>query len=231
MAVTSAQTLITDLARRMGYDSASSTVRVDMLRRLNNQYQEICRDHSLSFLATYGTMSLISGTTELAVPAGIDTGKAMTLGRADGKGEIEYVAIDDWFRTRIDTYAAPTQTEPSYFTIAKVSSTLTFLFKAGASGGNKTIPYIAQVFVTALADSGSSFPLLPEGFENTLLLKDAEAEERRIANEPQWEVLKAEANEVKERLYAMYRTTKDQPVPDREVKERKMSREVLAEGK
>lgn len=231
MAITTTDVLITDLARRLGHDSANGTVRADMLRRLNTSLQEIVQDHSFLFLAASGTVTLTSGTSEAAVPTTIDAGKALTLGRADGKGEMTYVPPDNWFGHRIDTYESPTQTEPSAFTIARVAGTLTFLFKPGATGGNKTIPYIGQLFVTALTDSSGSSPQLPEGFENSLLLIDAEAEERRIMREPDWEALKARANDKKERLYSSWRTTKDQLNTDREATEKKISRESLAPGK
>lgn len=231
MAVTTTDVLITDLARTLGHDSANATVRSDMLRRLNKSLQEIVQDHSFLFLATSGTVTVLSGASSAAVPTTIDAGKALTLGRADGKGELTYVPPDEWFAHRIDTYESPTQTEPSAFTIARSGGALTFLFKTGAVGANKDIPYIGQIFVTALADNSGSSPLLPEGFENSLLLIDAEAEERRIMREPDWEALKARANEKKERLYSSWRTTKDETATDRERAEVKISREQLARGK
>lgn len=231
MAITTTDVLITDLARRLGHDSAAALVRTDMLRRLNTSLQEIVQDHSFLFLATNGTVTVLSGTSSIAVPTTIDAGKALTLGRADGAGELTYVPPDDWFGHRIDTYESPTQTEPSAFTIARVGGVLTFLFKVGAVGSNRVIPYIGQAFVTALTDSNGSSPMLPEGFENSLLLIDAEAEERRIMREPDWKELKDRANDKKERLYSSWRTTKDQSMTDRELTETKVSREKLAPGR
>jgi hypothetical protein len=231
MAVLTTDVLITELARRLGHDTAAAAVRLDMLRRLNASLQDIVQDHSFLFLATSATVTVVSGTDTIAVPTTIDAGKALTLGRADGKGELTYVPPDDWFGHRIDTYESPTQTEPSAFTIARVAGVLTFLFKPGAVGGNKVIPYIGQAFVTALTDSSGSTPQLPEGFENTLLLIDAEAEERRMQSEPEWEELKARANDKKERLYSSWRTTKEKSMTDRERAETKIGREKLQPGK
>jgi hypothetical protein len=228
MAKTPASTLITLLAKRMDLDSTDATVRADMLQQLNISQQDICGDHSLSFLLTNSTVTLTSGGSSVAVPSGLDISKAFTLGRVAGDGEIEFVPADEWYRKRIDTYGSPTETEPSFFTVANVAGTTTFLFKPGnSSGGNLAIPYLAQSLPTDMTDSGASYSVLPEGWENTLLLIDAEAELRRVQNEPQWAEMKARANERKERLYASYRTTKEQAMTDREQSERKIAKTKL----
>ena len=234
MAKTPASTLITNLAQRLDLDSTDATTRADMLRQLNISQQNVLQDHSLSFMSTSGTLSLPTsgGGNSVAVPTTIDRGKALTLGRAVGDGEIEYVAQADWYRTNNDTYRMPTQTEPSYYTIALVSGVDTFLFKpANTSGGTLTIPYLAQLVPVAMTDAGGSFSMLPEGWEDTLLLDAAEAELRRFHGEPFWQEVFTRANDKKERLYSSYRTTKDQPNTDREQEERKVSREKLAPEK
>lgn len=227
MAKSTGAALITDLATRMDLDSTNATVRVDMLRQLNISLKEICQDHSLRFLVTQGTLSVASSS--VAVPSTIDDSKALTLGRPDGTGEIEYVPTDEWYRTRIDTYGEPaTPTEPTHYTVALVAGVNTFLFKP--AGLTATVPYLAQAIVTALADNATG-SVLPEGFEDTLLLDHAEGELRRAMNEPFWQELAARANEKKERLYSSYRTTKEQPMTDREQEERKVSREKLGAEK
>lgn len=235
MAKTSVQTLITDLAKRLDLDSTDNVgVRPDMLRQLNVSQQNILQDHSLSFLAAQGNLSLLTsgGGNTVAVPTTIDRGKAITLGRAAADGELEFVPLSEWFRTNVDQYRMSAQTEPSYFTIALASAVDTFLFKpANTSGGTLTIPYIAQLIPVALTDANSSFSLLPEGWEDTLLLDSAEAELRRFHGEPFWQEIFARANDKKERLYASYRTTKEQPMTDREQKERKVAVETLAPEK
>lgn len=231
MAKTPAQTLITELAKRLDLDSADSTVRADMLRQLNISQQNVLQDHSLSFLAAQGSLSLLTtgGGNSVAVPVSIDRGKAITLGRAAGDGEIEYTPQSEWFRTNLDTYRMTTQTEPSYFTMALVSAVDTFLFKpANTSGGTLSIPYMAQLVPVAMTDASNSYSMLPEGWEDTLLLDSAEAELRRFHGEPFWQEIYARANDKKERLYASYRTTKEQPMTDREQKERKVAVETLA---
>lgn len=234
MAKTGAATLITDLAKRLDLDSADSTVRADMLRQLNVSQQNVLQDHSLSFLAAQGTLSLLTtgGGNTVAVPTTIDRGKAITLGRAAGDGELEYIPLSDWFRTDIDKYHQSAQTEPSYFTIALVSAVDTFLFKpANTSAGTLSIPYMAQLVPVAMTDAADKYSMLPEGWEDTLLLDSAEAELRRFHGEPFWQEVYARANEKKERLYASYRTTKEQPMTDREQKERKVAVETLAPEK
>lgn len=232
MARTSADVLVTDLARRLGHNTDDATVRGDMLRRINTSLQDIVGDYSFLFLATYDSVSLGNGAETAALPETLDAGKALTLGRADGKGKLTYVPPDEWFNHRIDTCdETPPQTEPSAYTIARVGGELTFLFKPGASGGSKSIPLIGQCFVTLLGDANDSFPQLPDGYENTLLLIDAEAEERRINGEADWQLLKDRADAKREALYSGWRTTKEQPMTDREQSETKVAREQLARGK
>jgi hypothetical protein len=235
MAKTSADKLITDLAKRLDLDPTDATnVRPDMLRQLNVSHQNVLQDHSLSFLSTSGTLSLLNsgGGNSVAVPTTIDRGKAITLGRAAGDGEIEYVPQSEWFRANTDTYRMPGQTEPSYYTITQVSGTDTFLFKpANGTFGTLSIPYLAQLVPVAMTDASNSFSMLPEGWEDTLLLDSAEAELRRFHGEPFWSEVFDRANDKKERLYASYRTTKEQPMTDREQKERKVAKETLAPEK
>ena len=145
MAKTAAQTLITNLADRLDLDSTDATVRADMLRQINISQSALVQDHSLRFLNTSGTITLNSAATSAAVPTTLDDGKSFTLGRATSDGEIEYVPPDEWFRTHLDVYRMPTQTGPSYYTIALVSGTNTILFKPGnTSGAGMSIPYMGQ---------------------------------------------------------------------------------------
>lgn len=225
MAKTTGANLITALAKRLDLDSADATVRADMLAQLNISLREICQDHSLRFLITSANLTVTSSAA--AVPATIDDSKTITLGKPAGDGEIEYVPTDEWFRTRVDlAYEGAVPTEPTHYTVAVVSAVNTFLFKP--AGLNATVPYLAQAIVTALADGGTG-SVLPEGFEDTLLLDHAEGEIRRQAHEPQWEMLLERANDKKERLYASYRTTKEQPMTDREQQERKVAKDKLSD--
>lgn len=232
MAKTGAQLLITNLAQRLDLDSTDATVRVDMLRQINISQQNILQDHSLSFMTDNGSRTLASAASSAAVPTTIDVGKAITLGRAAGDGELQFVPLSEWWRANVDTYRMPTQTEPSFWTIAQVAGVSTFLFKpANTSGGTLTIPYLAQLIPVAMTDASNSFSMLPEGWEDTLLLDSAEAELRRFHGEPFWQEIFARANDKKERLYASYRTTKEQAMTDREQKERKVAAETLAPEK
>ncbi len=220
---TSAQTLITDLANRMGLDSTNATVRADMLRQLNISQKEICQEHSLRFLISSGNLSVVSSA--VAVPATIDDSKTMTLGRPTGAGdgEIEYVEIERWFKIGVDSYGDIAQTNPTHYTIAGS----TFLFKPAAL--TVTVPYLAQLRVVDMTDSGSSFSVLPSGWEDTLLIVDAEYELRRVNNEPQTAELKGRAMSKREALYNSYRTSKLSATTDRERKERKIDKGTLSE--
>lgn len=226
MAKTTAATLITDLAKRLDQDSTDSTVRADALRQLNISQKMICQDHSLRFLNGSGTVSVIASS--VTVPATIDDSKMMTLGKPSSDGEIEYVPPDEWFRTRTDLYGeGAVPTEPSHYTVAVVGGVLKLLFLPAAL--TATVPYLAQLLVTDMADGGG-FSVLPEGWEDTLLLDHAEMEMRRFLDEPQWQQLEARVNDKKERLYSSYRTTKEQAMTDREQPERKVAKEKYADG-
>lgn len=232
MAKTGAATLISDLAKRLDLDPADATVQADMLRQLNISQQAVLQDHSLRFLNTNGTVTLNSAASSAALPTTLDDGKSFTLGRADGTGEIEYVPPDEWFRTNIDTYRQPTQTGPSYYTVAVVSGVNTLLFKpSNTSGSGMTIPYMGQAIPLALTNSGSSYSPLPEGWEDTLLLDHAEIELRRFNGEQVPAYLAERAADKQERLYSSYRTTKEQAMTDREQPERKIAREQYAPEK
>jgi len=132
--------------------------------------------------------------------------------------------VDGWYTASVDTYgqgSAPT--EPTIYTVVGSN----FLFKPAAL--TATVPYIAQLRVTALTDDAASFSQLPEGWEETLLSIDAEAELRREANEPGAAELKARADQNRELLYGSERTSKEVAKPDREQKERAISRKQLSD--
>lgn len=232
MAKTGALTLITDLAARLSLATADATVRADMLRQLNISQGAVLQDHSWRFLNADGTLTLASAASSCAVPTTIDDGKDMTLGRPAGDGEIQYVPPDRWYQTHLDTFGEPTQTAPSYWTIALVSGVNSFLFKPGnTSGGSLSIPYQAQLIPVDLTDSGTSFSPLPEGWEDTLLLDHAEVELKRFHGREVPAELVNRAKDKQERLYASYRTTKEQARTTREQQERKVADETLAPGK
>lgn len=226
MAKTPASTLITVLAQRMGLNPGvtgdASAERTDLLAQLNRSQQELCQEHSLRFLLTSATLTVTASAA--AVPATIDDSKTMVLGRVGGDGEISYVETDRWFREGVDTFGQGyAQTEPTQYTI----SGSTFLFKP--AGLNASVPYLAQLRVTAMIDDAASFSVLPEGWENTLLLIDAEYELRRVNNEPQTADLFARRNAKRETLYGSYRTSKIAAKTDREQKERKIEKAQLSD--
>src|SRR5687767_163974 len=213
MAKTPASTLISDLCKRVdmnpGATGDGSAERLDALRMLNASQSTVLQDHSLRFLVDEGTLTLLSAGSSVAVPTTIDDGKLITLGRAAGDGEIVYVPPDEWFRTNIDTYRQSTQTAPSYWTISRVAGVNTFLFKPiNTSGGNLSIPYKAQAVPVAMTDSASSFSVLPEGWEDSLLIDHAEIEWRRLIGMDVPPDLIARTRDKQERLYSSYRTTK-----------------------
>lgn len=221
MAKTAAQTLITNIAKNMADDSTDATTRADILKQLNISQHEILEEVSLRFMLTVTTLSVVSSSC--AVPATIDASKTMTLSRVGGDGEIVYVETDRWYTEGVDTYGAITQTDPTVYTIAGS----TFLFRP--AGLTVSVPIIAQLRVLDLADTSGSTSQLLEGWEHSLLAIDAEAELRRVRNEPDWQIMKARAAAKREVLYAQERTTKQKPWPDREQKERKIEKAQLSD--
>jgi len=221
MAKVPASQLITDLLNRLNLNTAGTLERVDALRLLNYSQREICQEHSLSFLYPPGTLSVVTGAA--TIPATIDAGKLLTLGRVSGDGDIDYVELDRWYEADTDTYLQPAQTEPYVYTIAGSQ----FLFKPSTFSG--TVPYIAQLLVVDMTDASNSYSVLPEGWETSLLLIDAEYEYRRLQNEPQTTELLARRNAKREALYGSYRTSKIQAKTDREQKERKIEKAQLSD--
>lgn len=222
MAKKPASQLITDILFRMGLYTAGVPERADTLAQLNVSSREIMQAHSLRFLETQGNLNVVAST--VAIPSTVDASKMIVLGRVSGDGEITYVPTDEWFRRGVDTYGqGAAQTEPTLYTVIGAS----FLFKP--AGLAATVPYIAQLRVTALIDDAASLSQLPEGWEDTLLAVDAEAELRRHNNQAGADSLKARANAKREELYGSERSTKEQPVTDREQKERKISKAQLSD--
>lgn len=222
MAKTGAAQLITDILFRMGRYTAGVPERADVLRQLNISNREVLTKHSLRFMLANSTLSVVSST--VAIPATIDPSKTMTLSRPSLDGEIVYVEVDGWYNANTDTYGqGSVPTEPTIYTVIGSN----FVFKP--AGLTATVPYIAQLRVVALTDDANSFSQLPEGWEETLLSKDAEAELRGTGNEPRAAELKAEANAQRELLYASERTSKEVQKVDREQKERAISRKQLSD--
>lgn len=238
MAKTPASTLITDLAKRVDRDSTDTlVVRPAILRQLNISQQSVLQDQSLRFMLDNGTVSLLNNASSAAVPTTIDDSKAMALGRSGGDGKLQYVPPDEWFITQQDTYRQPAGELliPSFYTIVQVAGARTFLFKpSNTSGGTLAIPYLAQLIPVAMTDAGNSFSMLPEGFEDTLLLDHAEIEWRRFNGDPIQQAPSYLLDRVRDKqaqLYNSYRTTKEMPVTDREQPERKIAREKYAPEK
>jgi len=222
MAKTTAAALITELIHRMGGDIAGTADRADALLQLNRSQKDICQDHSLRFLASSGTLNVVASAC--AVPATIDDSKTMTLGRVSGDGEIVYVEVDGWWTAGIDAQGEVTaQTEPTLYTIAGS----TFLFKPPAL--NATVPYLAQFRVVDMTDAGGSFSVLPEGWEDTLLLPAAEITLRGTNNQPRVAELQAIVAAKLVALYGSYRTSKEKPMTDQEQKERAISKKQLSD--
>lgn len=236
MSKTTVDILITELVKRVGGDvTGGSQWRADALKELDRAEKYINQRFSLLSLVFPTTVTLNNGQSSVAAPATIDYGKSFAIQKASGEGELTYVPPDEWHEVGEDTYGDWESTKPSRFTfLTDGSGTMNLHFKpANSSGANITYNVVGQHVVIALIDAavgGGSTSLLPEGWENTLLIDRAEATLRRTMKRAGWEKLVKDTADEIEVFYSSYRMTKEKATTDREQKERKVARETLAEG-
>lgn len=238
MAKTAVDNLITNLCTRMGWATTSASVpRADALRQLNIEERRISQSHSLSYLLVKTTIDIASTASTAVVPTtpAMDVGKSWSIGRslADAKGKLIYVPPDEFEEMVIDGYGDWTATSPTIVMLANTTAdppVPTFHFKpANTTGATLTLPITYQRVVAALTDGPSSYSVLPEGYEDTLLLESAEAELKRQRREPGWDVLAMRVEKAVGMFYQGYRISREKPTTDREQEERKIAREKLSE--
>lgn len=229
MAKTSVATLITDLCTRMGWSSTDSTARADALRQLNIEERRISQPYSMLYLQVVDTTSVALANTASSVTLPTcDFGKPLTI------VGLQFREIDALHEADDDTYGDYQSTRPGFWSVANTTATppvpTIYFSRANTTGSTITYTSIYQRIVAALTDSSSSFSVLPEGYEDTLLLDSAEAELKRQKREPDAMLLLERVREARESLYGSYRTTKERPMTDREQIDRKTATDRLAHG-
>jgi hypothetical protein len=205
--------LIDRLITQVGFNVTANTAdqeRVDCLNALNWAEQELAQAEALKYLERRAALTLNSGASTVAVPAGVDFGKDIYIENSTGDGIIPILPARKFAAMSAPTYDRITQT-PSGATIAADSGTdaLTIYFKpANTSGGNLALTLVYQKIPAALTDSNVSNSLLPEGYEITLLLRLAEFYIKQRRNEIGWDALKRDIDGAVAAFYSKQRSGK-----------------------
>lgn len=231
---TAVSTLITDLCGRMGWNSASSTPRADALKALNVAEKWISQRYSLSYLQFKQDIVMAVADSTIAITTFThkpDMGKTIIFSPGTFAEQIAYRPVDQFLEENLDTYGMIAVKKPAFWTwYLNASSAIEFKFKpANTTGGNLTIHAFYQRLVAALTDAANSYSLLPEGYEETILIDRAEVELKRQQTVVGWELLDKRNREDLERFYQGYRTTKEKAMMDPEQVDRKAA-ERLHEG-
>lgn len=168
------QTLINNLCDRLGWSTADSAKRAIALEALNVSEKYISQQGSFLYLSKRSSLSVNSGASSAAAPADFDYGKAATL--VGDAGPLEYLPLGDFDAAAVRAAGNLVRTDrPGYWTFAFSGTTATIFVKpTNGTGSSLSLTFVYQKFVADLADTGSSFSLLPEGVEKTLLLDRAE---------------------------------------------------------
>jgi hypothetical protein len=224
MAKTAANTLVSEVCTRLGWDVSGGTqARIDALKALNDAQRRICMPYSLQFLAKVGSVSVAAGASTAAIPADMDIGKTFTIQKASGGAALNYVPVDQWYDRHNDTYLDYETTRPQAFTLLGSQ----FHFKpANGTAGALAHAVIYQQTVAPMTDAGGSFSALPEGFEDTILVDNAEAYLLRGLGRPSWrDVFMANREDITA-FYAVQRTTKERSMTDTEQQDRAGSNSI-----
>lgn len=227
MAKTPGNTLITRLCRRLGWNDATAAARTDALNALNEAQKRICGRHSFSFLNVRTTISLSNSSDNVVAPTApaIDFGKSVVIERPDG-AEIEFRSIDEIANEAAYTYLMVETTKPSFWTFYNTTAdppVPTLLFKpANTTGSSLSLTISYQRVIADLTD-GATTSAMPEGYELSILLPEAEIEEKQLAHDvvPPERIGIHEAN--KGAFYDAFRTTKEEPRTDTEAAQRKQA--------
>lgn len=184
------QTILTELLELINAPTAgapSVVWRAKGLKVLNKSERRIAQRGSMTYLNhRNAAFSLGNGAETLAVPTSpaMDYGKAATI--TGPNGPLEFVPIDQFYSVNRFTYNAVDVTKPSRWTL--VDSATILFDRPNTSGVAYVMTLLYQKAIAALVDTGASFSLLPDGYEWTLLLIDAEIQWKRELERPldQW---------------------------------------------
>ena len=221
--------LIDRLLTLVGWKATSTTTdaeRIDCLNAVNFAEQFIAQAEALSYLRTLG--SLTANAATVAVPTDIDLGKDYTIETSSGTAVVEHKAPDEFA-----LYAAPTferiTAKAACHMIVREAGALKFRFKPTPSA--ETLPITYQAIPPALTDVNTSYSMLPEGYELTLLLTIAEQYIKRRKHAQDADFLDAATKDMLGAFYDKYRDSKQKTMTDQGRERRKVEEDQLAPGK
>jgi hypothetical protein len=226
---TSVQLLINEGLARVGWADEPAK-RARFLAALNESERFIPAPGSFIYLTRKYPLTIANTASSVGMPTGVDYGKAMSLRIVGQPGYLKYVPADRFMVSAIATYYDVGEDYPAVWTVMRdASGTMTiYVDPANSSGGNLTFELTAQQAVADLVDTTSSFSLLPDGYEWTLLLRRAEAQIRRQLSRPDWKAVQDEADELLQIFYTAQRTSKAWSATDAEAVSRKRDDVELA---
>jgi hypothetical protein len=247
MAKLKGQVLVDRFCDRMGWAKGAAgsgaAERVNALLELNAAAQRIGQAGSLLYLGVDTTITQANANDFADVSAltpVIDISKQATLGLPGGrKGALIFLDRDKFRTAPMDEYGAWNTTIPSYWTWgATTAGALKIVFdRVNGTGGNLVYPFTYQQIEATIVDDNATNFLLPEGYEETLLLPIAEMRSKRKLGYAGWKELHAELfgdDESRDsgrvgRFFDQWRASKEDPKPDSEVVARAQSAQ-LSEG-
>lgn len=232
MAKLATSVLIDQLCQLLGQSTADSTARAAALVALNRSERTIAQKGSLLYLSFDTALTLANSAATVAIPATVDASKQMSLGKPSNGGELPIVPPDRAHAMPINTYGAWNANKPSVASIQNDGTgalQLRFV-PTNTSGSGIVYTLTAQMLPVALTDSGSSFSTLPEGYEQSLLLRHAEHQEKAALSIPISPVAVEDLDSDLKMFVAAHRTGREVPMPDQEQAARK-SAEAMQEAR
>lgn len=227
------QGMIDELIDRIAFPTTNNAGhRAQLLRQLNNSERWISQQGSFLYLQQRVTLALAHLATTVAAPTNPQLDSLKTATIAGDYGPLVYYPTGEFDEMAMDQTNAIRTTQPSSWTLAMSGTVLTIFFdRQNQSGGLITYTFAYQRTPIDLVDLNSSFSLLPEGYERTLLMDRAEREIKRILRIPiePWKL--SEFEESMQAFASSQRTTKPEATTDAEIAAKKQYEVQLAPGR
>jgi hypothetical protein len=228
--MTHVQDLVTELCTRMAWSTAAGTQRTRALKEINRAEKWIAQQGSFLYLSKRDSLTLNNGASSVAAPSDYDYGKAAAI--VGDSGLLEYKKLGDFDAIGMRTGGNMIRTDrPGYWTFAFATSTATiFLKPANTSGSNLSLTFTYQRRVAALTDATNSYSLLPETYEDTILLDRAEYYAKKMLGIPMGAKFIEELDSQLATFFGAQRTTNPESQPDGETEAAKIYETQLQPG-
>lgn len=212
-------TLIGTITDRLGWGSADAAKRLIVLDALNKSEKFIAQQGSFLYLSKRSTINLLSATSSVASPADYDYGKAAAI--IGDLGPLEFKRLGEFdaviLRTSSTGYSIRND-RPSFWTFAFSAGVATIFFgPANTSGGTIAYTFTYQRTVVDLLDNSVSVSLLPEGYEQTILVDRAEWLIKDKLAAPMSPTFVQSITEGLQQFYGSQRTNKPEAITDPEI--------------